>query len=118
MPRVFIPQIPSRFDTRINSWVPTVSVNAAKEFGELKVMLPPEASRLDPETMATLLRAAMADYGPEDYMLALGNPVIIGITAVLADRASSLLRILQWDKDTRKYDLIEVQLDEDVRNDG
>ncbi len=113
MSRVFIPQIPSRFDTNVQAWVPTVSINAAKEFGELKVMLPPEASRLDTLDMVRLLSDAMADYGPEDYILALGNPVIIAITAVIADRASSPLRILQWDKVSRKYELMSVQLDEE-----
>ncbi len=113
MPRVFIPQVPSRFDSATNSWMPTVSINAAKAFGELKVMLPPEASRLEPETMVDLLGAAMADYGPDDYILALGNPVIIAITAVIADRASSPLRMLQWDKVSRSYQLMVVQLDDD-----
>ncbi len=124
MSRVFIPQVPSRFDTNTNSWMPTVSINAAKAFGEIKVMLPPEASRLEPGAMVDLLCAAMADYGEQDYILALGNPVLIAIAAILADRASSPLRMLQWDKVSRNYQLMEVQLDsngneeEERRNDG
>jgi hypothetical protein len=113
MSRVFIPQVPSRFDTTINAWVPTVSINAAREFGEIKVMLPPEASRLDPEDMVKLLRVAMDDYGEDDYILALGNPIIIAIAAVLADRAASPLRMLQWDKVSRNYQLMEARLDDD-----
>jgi hypothetical protein len=118
MPRVFVPQIPSRFDTKTSTWMPTVSIDAAKEFGDIKVMLPPEAARLDTDTMVKLLKGAMADYGPDDYVLALGNPVLIAIAAVLADRASSPMRMLQWDKITRHYQVMDVQLDdEEVRND-
>lgn len=118
MPRVFIPQIPSRFDRGINSWVPTVSVDAAKEFGEIVVMLPPEASRLDANSIVTLLKTAMTNFGEDDYILALGNPMAIAIVAALADRASSPLRLLQWDKQTRRYQLIEATIDDEGGRDG
>lgn len=112
MSRVFIPQLPSRFDSKIKAWVPTVDVDHAKEFGDIVVMLPPEASRLETPQIISLLRNALKDYGPDDYVLAMGDPAIIGIVAAIADRASSPLRMLRWDKVTRKYQLMSIDLDE------
>lgn len=114
MSRVFVPQVPSRFDTKLNTWMPTVNIDPAREYGDVKVMLPPEAARLETATQVKLLKDAMVDYGPEDYILAIGNPVIIAITAAIADRASSPLRILQWDKVTRRYQLLQAEIDEDA----
>lgn len=112
MSRVFIPQVPSRFDTKISAWVPTVDVNQASAFGEVLVMLPPEAYRMDSETVIKLLRAAMADYGSDDCLLAMGDPAIIATAAAIADRASTPLRMLRWDKFTRQYHMTEINLDE------
>lgn len=111
MPRVFIPQIPSRYDTNINAWVPTVNIDNAKQFGEVFVMLPPEASRLETDKIVELLQKAMVDYCDDDYVLALGDPVVIAIASAIADRSSSPLRILRWDKRSRNYQLLEANLD-------
>jgi hypothetical protein len=113
MSRVFIPQLPSRFDTQIKQWVPTVSIDSAKTFGELQIMLPPEAYRLSPETIVETLQKVMADYGPDDYLLALGDPFIIGIAAAIADRASTPLRMLRWDRMAREYQALEANLGDD-----
>lgn len=112
MSRVFIPQVPSRFDNKINSWVPTVNLDPAKDFGELKIMLPPEASRLKIDDIVRLLKKAMADYNGDDYVLALGDPMIIAIASAIADRAVSPLRVLRWDKISRSYQALEAQLDD------
>jgi len=113
MSRVFIPQVPSRFERSINTWVPTVSIESAKEFGEIVVMLPPEASRLDTDNIVQLLKAAMADYDKDDYILALGDPLVLAIAASIADRASSPLRLLRWDRQTRRYQVAEATIDDE-----
>jgi hypothetical protein len=108
MPRVFIPQVPSRFDSRLNTWLPTVNIDHAKTFGELNVMLPPEAGRLETSSIVAALKRMMKDYGPDDYVVALGDPMIIAIASVIAERAAGRLRLLRWDRNTREYVAIEV----------
>jgi len=110
MPRVFVPQIPSRYDTNAGAWMPTVNIDPAKKFGELKVMLPPEANRLEIVSIVSVLKRMMKDYRPEDYVVALGDPTIIAIAAVLAERAAGSLRLLKWDRIEREYVLMEVTL--------
>jgi hypothetical protein len=110
MSRVFIPQLPSRFDTTVDAWVPTVNVDPAKRFGELHIMLPPEASRLDVAAVTIALKRMMQDYGPDDYVLAAGDPMVLSIVAVLAERAAGVLRMLKWDRVQRIYQPVEVRL--------
>jgi len=110
MSKVFIPQIPSRFDTRANAWMPTVNIDPAKKFGELNIMLPPEANRLELSSIVAVLKRMMKDYSANDYVLALGDPMIIAVAAVIAERAAGSLRLLKWDKQSRDYIVMEVSL--------
>lgn len=110
MARVFIPQIPSRFDTAAGAWMPTVNIEPAKKFGELHVMLPPEANRLELTTIVGLLKRMMADFGPKDYLVALGDPSVIALSAVMAERAAGRLRLLKWDRMQRDYILMETAI--------
>lgn len=112
MSRVFIPQIPSRFDPGLGQWVPTVSVDSAKKFGDIVIMLPPEAGRLKPENIVQQLRFTMADYDKDDFLLAMGEPSIIAIAAILADQAVTPLRLLRWDKRSREYTVVTLDVED------
>lgn len=112
MPRVFVPQVPSRFDTDMNQWVPMVDISPANKYGDIFVMLPPEASRLRPANLVKQLRAAMQDYSENDFILAIGDPVCIAIVAALANRACSPMRMLKWDHRMRDYTLSSIDINE------
>ena len=111
MPRVFIPQVPSRFDGGSNLWIPTVNVSRAKDFGDLVVMLPPAASRTGIDACAASIARQMEDYGPEDYLIAIGDPTLYAVAACCAARQTDgLLRMLKWDRISSNYILEEVEL--------
>lgn len=110
-PRVFIPQVPSRYDSSINRWVPTVNLEPAKAYGELKVLLPPEAGRMNLQELRALLARGLETMTIEDWILTTGDPTIMGITMVIAARRlNGLLRILRWDRQLKTYEPIEVQV--------
>lgn len=110
-PRVFIPQVPSRYDRGISSWVPTVNLEPAKAFGELEVLLPPEAGRMPTEDLRALLERGLATLTPKDWFLTTGDPVVMGIAMVIAARRlNGLLRILRWDRQSRTYEPVEVHV--------
>lgn len=110
-PRVFIPQVPSRYDATISRWVPTVNLEPAKSFGELKVLLPPEAGRMPVHELRIILADGLETMTGEDWLLTTGDPIIMGITMVIAARKlKGLLRILRWDRQTRSYEPVEVQI--------
>jgi len=110
--KVFVPQVPSRYDQGIDSWVPIVNLDSAEEFGELVVLLPPEAGRMEPEKLQSILSDKLYNVCEEDWLLATGDPVLIGITtALMANRLDGRLKILRWNKRRKNYDPFVIQLD-------
>jgi hypothetical protein len=108
--KVYVPQVPSRFDSRTQLWVPTVSLGDAERFGEVVEMLPPEASRLHVAPLLAALREQMKEFGRSDYLLALGDPTLIAAAAVIAARQSEgELRLLKWDRMASSYILVECR---------
>lgn len=111
MPKIYVPQLPSRRDSGTNSWVPTINLEPARLFGDIVVVLPPEASRLPISKIKPLLEEAMSDYSKEDCVLALGDPTVYAVAACIAMRkAGGLLRMLKWDRLSSSYNLVEIQL--------
>ena len=109
-PTVYIPQVPSRYDRGLGAWVPTVTTHDAERFGKVVVMLPPEASRLHVSPLLAALRERMSSFGPEDYLLAMGDPTLLAAAAVIASRQSGGdLRLLKWDRMSSSYILVECR---------
>jgi hypothetical protein len=106
--RIFIPQQPSRFDVDSGIWVPTHNIDAAKKYGDFIIMLHPAATRVAFAALVDVLKEKMVDYGPEDYLLALGDPSLIAAAAIIAYQRSGGLRLLKWDRKT--FDYIEVSI--------
>ena len=111
MPYVYVPQIPARFDGNSNLWIPTINIKPASAFGEVLIMLPPAANRTGIEACAAAISHQMADYGPDDYLVAVGDPTLYAVAAChAAKRAGGLLRMLKWDRLASGYILEEVNV--------
>ena len=109
MSKVFIPQMPTKFDRATNLWIPTININPARRFGDLITLLPPAATRNSIDTCAASVSDAMQDYGPEDCIVAVGDPSIYAIVACIAvKKTGGLLRMLKWDRQLGDYLLVEV----------
>lgn len=110
MPKVYVPQVPSKYDTATKLWVPSVNLDNAKQYGEILVMLPPNANRLHINPLITALREQMKDFSPEDYIVAVGDPSLIAAASCIAvRRTNGLLRILKWDRLSSSYIPVEAQ---------
>lgn len=111
MPRVYAPQVPSKYDAATKLWVPSINLEPAKQFGEVVTMLPPNANRLHISPLIVALKDQMKDYTAEDYIVAVGDPSLIAAAACLAVRKTGgLLRILKWDRQTSSYISVEAAL--------
>ena len=110
MPRVFVPMQPSRFDVGLKNWVPTVNLEPASKFGEVIVMLEPGANRAHTVPLANALKEKMRDYGKDDYFVALGDPSIIAIGAIIARDRAGFLRLLKWDRSIGDYIEMEIRV--------
>lgn len=111
MPKVYVPQQPSRFDAASRLWVPTVNLAPAEEYGDVVVMLPPNANRLHTAPLVAAMREQMRDFSGEDFIVAVGDPSLLAAAAVIAaNKAGGVLRILKWDRIGSKYLPVEMSL--------
>lgn len=111
MPKVYAPQLPSRYDAATKLWIPTVNIDSARSFGDVKVMLPPNANRLHISPLVAALKEQMHDFGEEDYVVAIGDPSLIAAAScIAAKKAAGWLRMLKWDRQTSQYIAVEVQI--------
>lgn len=105
-PKVFVTQIPSRRDPATNEWIPTVNVTSAQKFGEVMTLLPPGSAFFAASETTRLIKQRLhdLDYQMGDYLLPLGHPAIMAVTAAVAARRSNgCLRVLVWDKHSKDY---------------
>lgn len=107
--RVFLPSTPSRFDHRTKQWLPTVDLAPAKEFGDIVVMLAPEAYRsLAPSVAA--MRDQLKTFDPDnDYLLCAGHPALLAAMAGIVARKHNAMRMLVWDNRIGRYEAVEVR---------
>lgn len=107
-PRVFAPQLPSRYDTASKLWIPTMNMEPALKFGELVVMLPANANRLHTAPLIGSMREQMKDFCATDALIAIGDPTLIAAAALIAARRVAQVRMLKWDRMAGDYILVEV----------
>ncbi len=105
-PRVFVTQIPSRKDPETNLWIPTVNIGPAQEHGEVVVMLPAGSQYFAAAETTRLIKQRLhdLDYQQGDFLLPMGNPIIMAVaSAVAARRSNGSLKMLVWDRQTSRY---------------
>jgi hypothetical protein len=77
----------------------------AKEFGEIVVMLPSHFRiGFSAGQVADQLMVLLSSFKEEDYLLLIGDPVLIGIaTAVASHWTNGKVRMLKWDRQECMY---------------
>lgn len=111
-PTVFVIHEPLRRDRATGEMYPMHDLSPAAEFGDIRVVLP-SANRpaLDPEASLPLIREAMADFAPDDYLVLVGDINLVCWAAALAARATDgAIRLLRWDGRGCRYVALEAQL--------
>ena len=96
--------------TRLNN--PKINITGALEYGELKFLLP-ELSQLmwSPGPLIFELRKKLKNYTPEDYLLLVGDPAIIGVAcSIVSDITNGKYKFIKWDRQERRYYPIEINL--------
>lgn len=106
-PRVFAVCEPThREGERI---VASMDMTPATEFGRLEILLPTNQSLFSTVPTVRYLREKLADFSDDDFILPVGDPVLISMVAmVAADINKGRAQFLKWDKKTKKYYSIMV----------
>jgi len=92
--KVYIPQLPTRFDYATQQRIPTINVNPASRYGDLVQLSAPGTDHA--EGLAQVKAAAQA-IGNSDYILAVGDVVLLTWTILTALRQNGRATLLRWD---------------------
>lgn len=108
--RVFVVQRPAFYSAERKGWVNKYDITPARAFGELIFLLRPGNLYKDQlvSTMASL-REALADFGPSDHLLAIGDPVAIAASVLEAGRSNNgQVQMLKFDRFAGGYNSYTV----------
>ena len=91
---------------------PKMNIIGAQKYGELKFLLP-EFSQIifSPGPLVFKLKKLLKDFKPEDYLLLIGDPALIGVAcSIVSDITNGKYNLLKWDNQERQYYPIKINL--------
>lgn len=111
-PRAFVVHQPMRLDRERNTWVETVDLSCASEYGDLVFLLnTPERPPLDPEASLPVLRDKLKDFRPDDYLVLAGDMNLVVYASIIAARLTGgWLNLLRWHPRDRRYVSLQAQI--------
>lgn len=90
---------------------PKFNILPASEYGDLKTLLPPGQVTLSTAPTIRTLRDKLRSFSDSDFLLAIGDPIAIGLSvAVAASFNSGKVKMLKWDRQECRYYAIEADL--------
>lgn len=109
MTKVYVPQVPSKFDVATNLWIPTINIARANKFGEVVVLMPPNGNNASPNSIYESLFTCLKDFTDDDYLVSAGDPVLLAMCAmVCAIKVVDELKFLRWDRIAQEYLVVKV----------
>jgi len=112
MGRVFVVQRPAYFDRVRRGWVNKYDLTPATEHGNLVFLLRPGNIYRDKLAGAIHhLHKELTDFGPDDHILAIGDPVAIATTVMIAaSKTGGVISLLKFDRMEERYDAYKVDI--------
>ena len=101
-----------RFVYVVQQPAPNINILSASDFGYLVIWLPNREQAIYSTAPYTQkMQKNLQDFRKEDYLLAVGDPVIIGIsTATVSNVTNGQFNMLKWDKREHRYYPLEVDM--------
>ena len=101
-----------RFVYVVQQPAPDINILSASDFGYLVICLPNrDQAILSTAPYVQKMKKNLQDFRKQDYLLAVGDPVIIGIsTAAVSEVTAGQFNILKWDKREFRYYPLEVDM--------
>lgn len=86
-------------------------ITPATKFGDIEILAKHNHNMFASAPMIRYFRDKLANFSDDDYILPVGDPVIIGaVTAVAASMNQGRVKLLKWDKRERKYLPISIDI--------
>ena len=108
---VYAVQEPRTYNADKDKWLPRVNIYNAKPFGEVTTLIPHDHVHAALVTRPTLhkLRRGLKDFCDDDYLLPVGDPVLVALAALTAARENrGRVKFLRWSRERREYDVVEA----------
>lgn len=109
---VFVVQQQMQFSSESQELIPRFpSINKAESWGVLKFILSPSAHPFNPEIVLGDMHEALSGFSDDDYLLLIGNPILIGMATTLAAYYNNgKVNFLQWSGKHQRYTMISAQI--------
>jgi hypothetical protein len=105
MRKVYIPIVPTRYDSASKMKVPSLDLNPAEKWGELVVMVD-NPGRVE-DNLAEIRQKAQR-ITSQDFILAAGDLVALAAAIAHALVKNGVVTVLRWDKRKQDYSPVEV----------
>ena len=91
---------------------PRLGILSAAKYGELIPLTSAfEQVHLSPEKTVAQIKRKLLGFGDDDYLLALGDPAIIGISFAIASNLNhGRVKLLKWDRQEQIYYDVKISL--------
>lgn len=85
--------------------------SSARDYGDIEVVLPITNVGISIQPLIPKIRSRLSRYGDEDYLICVGDPIVIGVAInVAAEINRGKVNLLRWEKERRCYFPISVDL--------
>jgi hypothetical protein len=102
MPKVYVPQ-----ESLGKNIIPAMS------YGQIRVCFPQDYQvGFFVEDAVEKLRTFFSEYRQEDYILLMGDPVLIGLSVAMAAKHTPVINLLKWDRQEHIYIPITANLED------
>lgn len=89
--------------------VSSVDLSPAADWGEPIILLQQKQSLLNPEPTVATLNEKLSDFGDDDYLVPIGDPVLMCAAAMSAAKHNAgRVKMLKWDRLLKKYIPIQI----------
>ena len=112
MPNVYLPAVPMRTDPDSGLRVPALDVSSAAQYGDMVTLLRVDRPIRPAEMGSAILalRKQLAEIAVDDFVVCVGDPVLIAATVSFAVNRHGVAQLLRWDRRLKHYERVEVFL--------
>ena len=104
--------------TERGEFVPVMDFRKVLEYGEPIVCLPSGRVGLTPGPTIDLLKEKLKDFNDNDFIVPVGHPGLIALAGAIAmNNNRGKMKMLIWDKDSKRYIKVDYDLNYRTRKD-
>lgn len=108
--KVYVPNLPTRWDAATRKRVPSIDLNAAADYGELVTMSEGPVNNAHINDTIEHVQRQAESITDGDVILLVGDVVLAAACIAWACDNLGSTQVLRWDKNKRAYDVMEVSL--------